>query len=739
MKKTTLTGVRFFSTRIVYFLMCFCALTLTSCSDDYDDTEIKNSIASLEQRVAALEAWCTTVNSELSSLQTLIEALDARDYITNIQEIDGGYSITFAYRGTITLYNGETPVISVALHTDGKYYWTIQSGSEETKWLTDTDGNMICATGETGAAGADGADGTNAPTPQLKMGSELGSSYDQTAIYLSVDGGTTWIKVSGDKGEAGASGSDGANGTDGVDGTSAPTPILGLASDLVDAGYDLGSDYIATAVYLSVDGGTTWMKVSGDKGETGISGNLNYIEEDANGNVVIGLTNGTTFTVPYAPELLDIEVDNTSANTFIVTSPLLSDRTGNVVDIRVESENADGTAIIVCSAIDTRWSVESSITGNVLTITAKPANTVELNETALLKVIISNRAGKILASGQEVFANRYLNAHQVIVRTEEELKTAILDDTINYIELADDITLTNSLSISSYKDINLDNYILSSSIDGQTVLSIEEGTACFSNGTIEFGNTYNGGNKTDIAVGVDKSHDANKSDEVVSVATAIFNSVTLAGSIYVSYGSEVIVSESEINSELYGICTNANASTATTQPISVTITDTKMTGETPIFINVPATLTMDNCNIIGGWQGVMMRGGTATISNSTISLKEGYATPVEGTGWAKDRRTGTAWGSGNEVAIAGITMGNNTTNAYQYPTSVTLMNTSVSGYEGYWAVYADATNVCTVDFMYDSSCTFSPALDADKSFKQGIGAGNDYISVTDGTGTTTRF
>lgn len=697
-------------------MCCFCTLALSSCSDDdYDDTELRNSITSLEERVAALEEWCTSVNSELSSLRSLITAVEARDYITNIEEMDGGYSITFANEGTITLYHGETPVIGVAQYEDGKYYWTIQNGSDETTWLTDVDGNMISATGETGAAGTAGAD---AQTPQLKMGSDLGADYDQTAVYLSVDGGTTWVKVSG---ETGASG------------TNAQTPVLKFGSDL-------GDDYVASAVYLSVDGGTTWVKVSGDKGDTGASGNLDYIEEDDNGDIKIVLTNGTTFTVPYASSLLSIEATDASANTFEVTSLLMAEGTGNVIDIRVESENADGTTILTRAAVDTRWSVESSIAGSVLTITAKPAITVELYETALLKVTVSNSAGKTLAKGQTVFTNRLPNAHQAIVTNETELTAALLNNAITYIAFEADVAATSALSVSSDKEINLYENTLSSSIDGQTVLNITEGTVSFSNGAIKFSNTYAGGNLSDIVVGVDKSQDANKSDEVVSTSTAIFNKVALEGSIYVSYGSTVEISGSEITSELYSVCTNANASSAATQPVTVTIKDTRMTGETPVFINVPATLTMDNCTVIGGWQGVMMRGGTATISNSTISLEESYATPVEGTGWAKDRRTGnTAWGSGNEIAIAGITMGNNTTNAYQYPTSVKVINTNVSGYEGYWAVYADATSVCTVDFAYDSSCTFSPALNADKSFKQGIGVGNDYISVTDGTGVTATY
>lgn len=132
----------------------------------------------------------------------------------------------------------------------------------------------------------------------------------------------------------------------------------------------------------------------------------------------------------------------------------------------------------------------------------------------------------------------------------------------------------------------------------------------------------------------------------------------------------------------------------------------------------------------------MVRGGKALVKNSHISMEKTLVYSVEGTNWAIDRRSGkVTWGSGNEVAVAGITMGNNTSNTYQYPTVVELQNTTVMGYEGYWAVYADATEKNTVSFTYDADCVFNPALDPDKSFSQGNNAGKGYIQVNSPDGT----
>lgn len=652
--------------------VCACSFGLFSC-DDYDDTDIRNDIENLEDRVAALEEWQQSVNTNIQSLQGLVAALESRDYITGVTPIkegdeEVGYTITFQNGEPITIKNGEngsTPAIGIAKDTDGRYYWTLDGEA-----LTDEDGNKVYLTGGKGEAGKD------AVAPQVRI------NPTSNEWEISTDGGKTWkstgVKATGATGPQGPQGKPGDSIFSGVDTTTDPN------------------------------------------------------------SVTFTLANGTKITVPRISTMLSIEASESEDNTFTVTSSLFNE-TNNVVDIRVESENADGTTIVT-RAVDTRWTIESSLAGNVMTIVAKPAQAVKYNEKALLKVTVSNADGKVLATGQTVFENKLTSENQKVVATEEALTEALQDASITYVALEKDVTLPNDLSqsliISSDKEIDLNGKTLECQKDGMTILAITEGNVSFSNGTIAFHNTYAvGGGITDIVVGEDDKGNA------VTTAVVTFDNIKLSGGVYVKYGSTVEVVDSEINAELYGISTNAYSSNENTSPITVNISNTKLTGETPVFINVPATLTMDNCTVIGGWQGVMMRGGTATISNSTISLQESYATPVEGTNWQKDRQSGSSasWGSGNEVAIAGITMGNNTPNAYQYPTVVTLKNTSVSGYEGYWAVYADATEKCTVKFTYDNACTFSPSLNADKSFKQGKGAGNNYITVIDGSGTSTTY
>lgn len=197
---------------------------ISSCGDDYDDSEVRDRLDNVENRVTQLEEWCATVNNDIASLKGLITALENNDYVTGVETLENGYRITFSRSGSITIHNGKdgadgedgkdgldgsTPIIGVAKYSDGLYYWTIQTEEGKMDWLTDADGNMIRTTGDNGKDGTDGEDGNdgnNAPTPIIKTGADLGSTYIADAVYISVDNGTTWAKISGDKGEQGIQG-----------------------------------------------------------------------------------------------------------------------------------------------------------------------------------------------------------------------------------------------------------------------------------------------------------------------------------------------------------------------------------------------------------------------------------------------------------------------------------------------------------------------------------------------------
>ena len=188
----------------------FLGLAALSC---YDDSKIWETMEDYEARLAELETLCSTMNTNISSLQTLVEAVQSSDNITKVEPLtedgkDVGYTITFAKFGTVKIYNGtngtdgvdgvngSTPVIGVKQDTDKELYWTIDG-----EWLTDKDGKKVKATGSNGADGEDGS------MPTLKI--------ENNYWYVSYDG-RTWTKLDKATGEDGQDGKNGKDGNNGI-------------------------------------------------------------------------------------------------------------------------------------------------------------------------------------------------------------------------------------------------------------------------------------------------------------------------------------------------------------------------------------------------------------------------------------------------------------------------------------------------------------------------------------------
>ena len=200
-------------------MVCACMFGLSSCGDDYDDSELRGNIENLDSRITALEEWQKSVNTDIRSLQSLVEALEDKDYVTSVTPLEDGtgYVISFLKSGNVTIKNGEdgtTPVISVKQDSDGKHYWTVNG-----EWLLDN-GNKMPVTGEKGDKGDKGDKGADAIAPQVRI------NTDTNLWEISTDGGKTWtstgIKATGDKGNTGAQGpqGDAIFAKDGIDYTS---------------------------------------------------------------------------------------------------------------------------------------------------------------------------------------------------------------------------------------------------------------------------------------------------------------------------------------------------------------------------------------------------------------------------------------------------------------------------------------------------------------------------------------
>lgn len=296
--------------RKLFFMFAIVATLFAVGCQKYNDKPLKNRVVELENRVTTLEELCKKMNTNISSLQTIVGALQNNDYVTGVVPVISngetiGYTITFAKNSPITIYHGKdgangtdgkdgvngsdgkdgingadgkdghTPVIGVRQGTDGVYYWTLDG-----EWLLDGAGNKVKAEGRDGQNGADGKDGIN--------GSDGKDGQD------------------GKDGVNGSDGKDGENGKDGADGKDGITPQL-----KIENGY----------WYVSTDNGATWTnlgKAMGDKGEYGESGQAGCIfknVEETDNSVIFTLNDGSTIIIPKttASEKLDVIFGNTES------------------------------------------------------------------------------------------------------------------------------------------------------------------------------------------------------------------------------------------------------------------------------------------------------------------------------------------------------------------------------------------------------------------------------------------
>ena len=60
------------------------SLLAPSCSDEYDDSQIRKDILDLKDRIEKLEAQAKTFNSELATLNWLVKALQEKVYVAKV-------------------------------------------------------------------------------------------------------------------------------------------------------------------------------------------------------------------------------------------------------------------------------------------------------------------------------------------------------------------------------------------------------------------------------------------------------------------------------------------------------------------------------------------------------------------------------------------------------------------------------------------------------------------------------
>lgn len=142
---------------------------------------MQNKLDDLKDRVTALEEMCSKTNTNISSIQSLLDAVNKKNYITSVTPVSSGYTVKFSTGESITIYNGEdgedgyVPKVSIAKDTDGIFYWTLDGS-----WMKDASGNKIKAENK---------------VPKFKIEEEY--------WHVSYDNGVSWTRLDKASGDAG--------------------------------------------------------------------------------------------------------------------------------------------------------------------------------------------------------------------------------------------------------------------------------------------------------------------------------------------------------------------------------------------------------------------------------------------------------------------------------------------------------------------------------------------------------
>lgn len=132
--------------RSFLYLLIACVTMFASC---YNDDDLKNSISSLEDRVANLESSLKSVQSDIATLNTL---LDGNKQIKSVvkDEESGNYTITFSDGTTVTIQgineSADVPNITVIKEENGIYYWGIETNGKA-EYLKNSKGEKMPVTG----------------------------------------------------------------------------------------------------------------------------------------------------------------------------------------------------------------------------------------------------------------------------------------------------------------------------------------------------------------------------------------------------------------------------------------------------------------------------------------------------------------------------------------------------------------------------------------------------------------
>ncbi len=308
-------------------------------------------------------------------------------------------------------------------------------------------------------------------------------------------------------------------------------------------------------------------------------------------------------------------------------------------------------------------------------------------------------------------------------------------ETLITIKLYENSTYDQNMSITNKNVVvDLNNYELN--VDGTTTEIVEEENKSASL-TIKNGNlNYNLGlAQGTITEGIIAAYHIN---EGASMTLESVNMVTDSTALYPEGNAEKLkVVSSKIEANVYAVTTNANQLQNIEYPAVIELVNSEFVtngriydstdgvvidnDDATILINVPITVTITNSKISGNRQAVIARSGTITITDSEITFSGKWLTDKTDSYLTKK------WDSGNEVVSAAVVVGDRSEGVYVYDKTTTLKitNSKISA-EGYMAVYAyyEGADADSVVVTMDNTQYTGSLINKNADFKK------DNVAVT---------
>jgi len=401
-----------------------------------------------------------------------------------------------------------------------------------------------------------------------------------------------------------------------------------------------------------------------------------------------------------------------------------SDFTGNV---EVENNGSSSNALAI-SLTNGSAEVKSGIWGN---IDVKTGTGFVLGEKVEGERLSTNGGkGDIEIYGKiSTFLPDFMWSGTVTVFTvyeEEACKDAfasLISGDCEKIVLGSDITYQNSniLTISGDKALTVDLNGKTLILDGVRLYTDEGASLSFCDGTIECKNVAAG--TYPLAV----QENASMTLENVKILRPGGCAVGVSET---TNGGELNIRGCTIESLTYAVGTNA--SSPVSQNVEIVIENSTLTGYTPLFLNIPLKATVTGCTLKGSSQGMILRGGNATVRDCEIVLETSETVnSLIYNQWSKGYEAHNAsfdehdWGEGNDVPNAALTIGNKST-GYQYPTVLKIENTSL-------AVIGPYAKHCHEVYVYANEETgmgVNITFDGATGFDEDVFYGNDGKNIT---------